>query len=250
MTEEATNESKRHGPPPPPSEENSVDNGKGAPHWLTPLPWEEGKGFLWGFPKTVWLLLRHPFQSFERPDRSSTLKCLGFLCLLWGLVGFGWHISRPFFGEIFSGRTLPENIMSLWGATPLESVVKVGQGAVLAALDRFGWVLLQAIPVYCILHILKATVRPWKKALRIIIYCAVADVFLLIPVLGKTISLCLRIVICAGAFKSYSRVGLWHTLLLGAVVYATAFVLGSAFTYLGGMPHLISSLFYNWFWPL
>jgi len=41
---------------------------------LEPLPWEVGKGFLWGLPATFWLLFRHPFRAFSAPVAEKRWK--------------------------------------------------------------------------------------------------------------------------------------------------------------------------------
>lgn len=35
------------------------------------LPWEEGRGFLWGLPSTVWLLIRHPSYSMSTNPKGK-----------------------------------------------------------------------------------------------------------------------------------------------------------------------------------
>lgn len=51
---------------------------------LEPLPWEAGKGFLWGLPKTALLVMTQPGKTFSAPQIASILRVWLFI--------FSWHV--------------------------------------------------------------------------------------------------------------------------------------------------------------
>ena len=251
MTEEITQETEKVRPSPPPETEDSTGNSKGAPHWLTPLPWEEGKGFLWGFPKTVWLLLRHPFQSFERPDRSSLPRSLRFLCSMWFLVGAWTLLTIPIFTRLFSGDDSPENVSSFWETYLGGLTTALSIDIFILVLERLGWAVMVTLPIYGVLRFHAKLPRTFRKAFRISIYCAAADILLIFPVFGKTINLLMQIAICGGGLRaSIKRRSTAKAIALGIFCYVVQYALFWVYVLPSGSTHLIQNIFRNWFWPL
>ncbi|MBI5524451.1 MAG: hypothetical protein HY910_17640 [Desulfarculus sp.] len=65
---------------------------------LEPLPWEVGKGFLWGLPKTAWLVLIYPWKAFAAPQASGTYRVFLFSFLVVLIV----YLSKFLFTSIIA----------------------------------------------------------------------------------------------------------------------------------------------------
>lgn len=59
------------------------ENKKQEQSELEPLPWEVGKGFLWGLPATVIFIIFHPVRFFQIKPCSAWHKALLFALVLW-----------------------------------------------------------------------------------------------------------------------------------------------------------------------
>jgi len=59
------------------------ENKKQKQNELEPLPWEVGKGFLWGLPSTIIFIILHPVRFFQTKPHSAWHKALFFALVLW-----------------------------------------------------------------------------------------------------------------------------------------------------------------------